>query len=106
VIYGLDENTEQVADSSGKGGHEGCRGTSSLQQQTQPASIFTAAAVRDLALRQFFRTDYRGIVTLLADHSDLRRTLRLQRLPHFSTLQVASRRFEQTEIGEDYLRAP
>jgi hypothetical protein len=58
-----------------------------------------------LALRQFFRTDYRGIVTLLADHSDLRRTLRLQRIPHFTTLHVASRRFEQTEIGEDYLRA-
>ena len=58
-----------------------------------------------LALRQFFRTDFRGIVALLTDHSDLRQTLGLVRLPHFSTLHVALRRFEQTEIGKDYLRA-
>ena len=57
-----------------------------------------------LALKQFFRTDYRGIVALLADHSDLRKTLKLSRLPHFSTLQVASRRFEQTALGRDCLR--
>jgi hypothetical protein len=45
-----------------------------------------------LALRQFFRTDYRGIVQMLADFSDLRRELKLTKLPHFTTLQKAELR--------------
>lgn len=45
-----------------------------------------------LALRQFFRTDYRGIVQMLADFSDLRRELKLTKLPHFTTLQKAEQR--------------
>jgi len=45
-----------------------------------------------LALRQFFRTDYRGIVQMLADFSDLRRELKLAKLPHFTTLQKAEQR--------------
>jgi hypothetical protein len=44
------------------------------------------------ALRQFFRTDFRGIVAILADSSDLRRVLGLRRLPHFSTLHYAEQR--------------
>ena len=44
------------------------------------------------ALRQFFRTDFRGIVAILADSTDLRRLLRLDELPHFSTLHCAERR--------------
>ena len=47
-----------------------------------------------LALEQFFKTDDRGIVALLADHSDLRRVLRLnkRRLPHHTTLFQARKR--------------
>ncbi len=45
-----------------------------------------------LALRQFFGTDYRGMVHLLADFSDLRRELKLAKLPHFTTLQKAEQR--------------
>jgi hypothetical protein len=44
------------------------------------------------ALRQFFRTDFRGIVAILGDSSDLRELLDLQDLPHFSTLYYAERR--------------
>ena len=40
-----------------------------------------------LALRQFFRTDYRGIVCILEDLSDLRGALGLCKVPHFTTLQ-------------------
>ena len=45
-----------------------------------------------LALRQFFDTDYRGIIQLLSDFSDLRQVLELKKVPHFSTLCYAERR--------------
>jgi hypothetical protein len=43
-------------------------------------------------LRQFFRTDLRGIVAILRDSSDLRRILGLKRVPHYSTLSYAEQR--------------
>ena len=45
-----------------------------------------------LALRQFFKTDYRGVVQLLADLSDLRKALGLKKVPHYSTLCYAEKR--------------
>lgn len=42
-----------------------------------------------LVLRQFFKLDYRGIVQYLDDLSDLRRTLDLKKVPHYSTLKYA-----------------
>jgi hypothetical protein len=45
-----------------------------------------------LALEQFFKTDDRGVVALLADLSDLRDTLRLKKVPHPTTLFHARRR--------------
>ena len=45
-----------------------------------------------LVLKQFLKTDYRGVVTLVAEWSDLRRALRLTTVPHYSTLCYAERR--------------
>jgi hypothetical protein len=45
-----------------------------------------------LVLRQFLRTDYRGIVSLVAEWSELRLALGLTKVPHYSTLAHASRR--------------
>jgi hypothetical protein len=45
-----------------------------------------------LVLRQFFKTDYRGVVELLHDFADLRRVLKLKRVPHYSTLWHAEKR--------------
>jgi hypothetical protein len=45
-----------------------------------------------LVLRQFFRTDYRGVVRLLHDFSDLREALYLENVPHYSTLCYAEQR--------------
>ncbi|SRR6266496_6428575 len=45
-----------------------------------------------LVLEQFFKTDDRGMVALLADFSDLRRVLRLKKLPHPTTLFQARKR--------------
>lgn len=44
------------------------------------------------ALRQFFRTDFRGIVAILSDSIDLRELLGLRRVPHFSTVRYAELR--------------
>jgi hypothetical protein len=45
-----------------------------------------------LVLKSFFRTDYRGIVAILADWPDLQATLQLKKIPHFTTLQKAHAR--------------
>jgi hypothetical protein len=45
-----------------------------------------------LVLKTFFKTDYRGIAQLLADLPELRGTLGLLHVPHFTTLHKASRR--------------
>ena len=45
-----------------------------------------------LVLRQFLRTDYRGIAALAAEWSDLREALGLAKVPHYSTLAHAASR--------------
>jgi Transposase DDE domain len=45
-----------------------------------------------LVLKTFLKTDYRGLVAHLADHSDIRAALKLQVVPHFTTPQKAGRR--------------
>jgi hypothetical protein len=45
-----------------------------------------------LVVKTFFKTDYRGAVILLEDHSDLRAVLAVDRVPHWTTLQKACRR--------------
>ena len=45
-----------------------------------------------LVLRQFLKTDYRGIIQMLEDFSDLRKVLGLKKIPHYSTLCYAEKR--------------
>ena len=45
-----------------------------------------------LVLKTFFKTDYRGVVILLEDLPDLIATLTLKAVPHWTTLQKATRR--------------
>ncbi|MDQ3136405.1 MAG: hypothetical protein M3Q93_02330, partial [Gemmatimonadota bacterium] len=45
-----------------------------------------------LVLRHALRTDYRGLVTLLAEWGEVRRALRLRTVPHYSTLCYAAHR--------------
>ncbi len=45
-----------------------------------------------LVLRKFLDIDYRGIVTLLREWSDLREVLGLKKVPHYSTLCYAEER--------------
>ncbi len=45
-----------------------------------------------LVLKQFFKLDYRGVVTWLANWSELREALDLTRVPNYSTLCYAEGR--------------
>ena len=45
-----------------------------------------------LVLKEFLKTDYRGVVNVLADCADLRQAIELQHVPHFTTLQKAADR--------------
>ena len=58
-----------------------------------------------LALKIFLKADYRGIVIMLAEWSDLRRVLKLnkRRLPNYSTLCKAQQRFLKKGASKDSL---
>ena len=45
-----------------------------------------------LVLKAFFRTDYRGVVAMLAEWSDLREAIGLDEVPHYTTLQKTAAR--------------
>jgi hypothetical protein len=45
-----------------------------------------------LILRQFFRTDYRGMIQMLHDFPNLQTVLKLKKVPHYSTLCYAEQR--------------
>ena len=45
-----------------------------------------------LALKTFFKTDYRGVAAMLQDFPELRQDLGLEEVPHYSTLCYAARR--------------
>lgn len=52
-----------------------------------------------LVLRQFFKTDCRGIVVLIEDLPDFRTALALSKVPHFTALQKAEQRLIQKTLS-------
>ncbi len=44
-----------------------------------------------LILKEFFTTDYRGMIEILKDSYDLQNIIELSHIPHFTTIQKASR---------------
>jgi hypothetical protein len=61
-----------------------------------------AQLIAILTLRQFFKTDYRGIQRLLCDFSDLRKELDLKKVPHYTTIQKAQQRLIKKGLGTDF----
>jgi transposase len=58
-----------------------------------------------LILKIFFKTDYRGIVAILNDSSELRKTFNLSVVPHFTTLQKASKKLLCSNIANQLLES-
>lgn len=57
-----------------------------------------------LALRQFFKSDYRGIVRILQEHQSIKDALELNKLPHYTTLQKAQQRMLKKTSSRECLR--
>jgi len=58
-----------------------------------------------LALKNFLRTDYRGVVAHLADSPVLVETLGLAEIPHYTTLQKAAQRLLKSAPARRLLEA-
>jgi hypothetical protein len=72
----------------------------SRHDHTQP-QLFAA-----LALKQFLKTDHRGVAATLADSTDLRRALGLGKGPHYSATAYAARRLPQKGASSGPSRRP
>lgn len=70
-----------------------------------PKKFTQPQLVACLVLKEFFRTDYRGIMEILADSSDLQKTLELEEVPHYTTLQKAAKRFTDKKTIDRLLRS-
>lgn len=58
-----------------------------------------------LTLKNFLKTDYRGIVAHLADHPSLVAALELTKIPHFTTVQKAAKRLLKVAPARRLLEA-
>ncbi len=58
-----------------------------------------------LALKNFLKTDYRGIVGHLADHPALAEALELTKIPHFTTVEKAAKRLLKSAPARQLLKA-
>ena len=59
-----------------------------------------------LVLKEFLKKDLRGFVQLLAEWSDLRQVLNLQRVPNYSTLCYAEKRLIKKGLSTPDWRYP
>jgi hypothetical protein len=58
-----------------------------------------------LALKQFFKLDYRGVVEYIAEWPKLRKVLELKSVPNYSTLCYAERRLlKKGALGESLMQ--
>lgn len=68
------------------------RTLSPYHHKKSPKKFTQAQLFACLVLKEFFKTDYRGIEAILSDASDLRKVLELKHVPHYTTLQKAAHR--------------
>ena len=57
-----------------------------------------------LVLKQFLKTDFRGLAQMLSEWSDLRDVLGLDNVPHYSTLCYARRRLLKKGLSRNCFR--
>ncbi|MBU1102562.1 transposase [Patescibacteria group bacterium] len=79
----------------------------SLPAYTHPKSPkkFTQSQLAAcLVLKEFFKTDYRGIAAIIEDSSDIRTILELNQVPHFTTLQKSARQLLKKRIIKKLLK--
>jgi hypothetical protein len=68
------------------------RGLSAYSHKYSPKVFNQYQLFACLVLKNFLKTDYRGVSAYLEDHPSLCEVMELERIPHFTTLQKASKR--------------
>jgi len=68
------------------------RGLPAYAHKNSPKKFTQHQLFACLVLKNFWRTDYRGVVAQLLDNPSLIQVLALRSIPHFTTLQKAARR--------------
>ena len=63
-----------------------------FSHKNSPKTFTQSQLFACLVLKNFLRTDYRGVVRYLSDSAELAAAIELKKVPHFTTLQKASRR--------------
>ena len=58
-----------------------------------------------LVLKNFLKTDYRGVAAHLADHTPLTAALELTKIPHFTTIEKAAKRLLKSAAARQLLAA-
>jgi len=58
-----------------------------------------------LVLKEFFKTDYRGIAAILEDSSDIKIILELNEVPHFTTLQKSARQLLNKKVIKKLIKS-
>jgi hypothetical protein len=81
------------------------RGLPAYAHRCSPKKFTQHQLFACLVLKNFWRTDYRGVVGQLQDHPTLVETLGLRAVPHFTTLQKASRRLLVSTKAQRLLKA-
>jgi hypothetical protein len=73
--------------------------------RTSPKKFTQHQLFACLTLKNFLKTDYRGLVAHLADHPTLVETLELRTIPHYTTVQKAARRLLKAAPARRLLEA-
>ena len=70
----------------------------------RPKKFTQHQLVACLVLKEFFTTDYRGIVEILEDSSNIKKILQLSEVPHYTTLQKASQRLAKKDTLDKLIK--
>jgi hypothetical protein len=68
------------------------------RHQKSPKKFTQHQLAAILILREFFKTDYRGIEAIIKDSIDLQRVLELVEIPHYTTIQKAAHRIKKSDL--------
>lgn len=69
-----------------------CQALPAYRHKFSPKKFTQPQLMACLVLKEFLRTDYRGLAAHLADHPDLCEAIGLKAVPHFTTFQKAAAR--------------
>ena len=83
----------------------GCEALADYSHPNSPKKFTHPQLFAILAIKQFLKTDYRGMIVMLTEWRELRRALKLRCVPHYSTLCYAEARLLKKRTVTNCLRS-